>query len=89
MVTTAMRARTNSRGDKSTLRGGAGKGGGGRLRMAGALSMMERTERSGVRLAVVFVSFLFSFFFFFSLCLFKQLVRSINVFLDGGVLSEF
>jgi len=39
MVTTAIRARTNSRGDKSTLRGGAGKGGGGLLRMVGALSI--------------------------------------------------
>lgn len=64
MVTTAMRARTNSRGDKSTLRGGAGKGGGGRLRMAGALSMMERrVKSSGVMLAVVFVPFIIIIFF--------------------------
>lgn len=44
MVTTAMRPRMNSRGDKSMVRGGAGKGGGGMLRMVGAVSM---TEESG------------------------------------------
>lgn len=40
MATTAMRARMNSRGDKSTLLGDAGKGGGsGAMTMVGECSM--------------------------------------------------
>jgi hypothetical protein len=40
-VTTAKRARMNPRGDKSMLRGGAGKGGGSLLRTEGAFSIVE------------------------------------------------
>lgn len=63
MVTTATRARTNSRGDKSMPRGGAGKGGGGILNMVGAFSMMEK---SGIRCGYGFFLFLFFFPFFSS-----------------------
>ena len=48
-VMTARRPRMNSRAEKSTLRGGAGKGGGGLFRMAGELSMIGKRKReSGV-----------------------------------------
>jgi hypothetical protein len=45
MVMTARRPRMNSRAEKSTLRGGAGKGGGGLFRIAGELSMIGERER--------------------------------------------
>lgn len=41
---TARRPRMNSRAEKSTLRGGAGKGGGGLIRIAGELSMIGERE---------------------------------------------
>lgn len=44
MVMTAMRPRMNSRAEKSTVRGGAGKGGGGLLRLGGALSIIREIE---------------------------------------------
>lgn len=55
---TATRPRMNPRAEKSTLLGGAGKGGGGLFRTEGALSMIrERGEREWVR----FWSFSFEF----------------------------
>lgn len=42
-VKTATRARTNLRGDKSTLRGGAGKGEGGTLKLADAFFILMET----------------------------------------------
>ena len=67
MVTTAIRARTNSRGDKSTLLGDAGKGSGSKLRRTvGAVSMVERRESS----QTLFLFFLcFCFFLFFLFCI--------------------
>lgn len=63
MVTTAIRARTNSRGDKSTLLGDAGKGAGSKLRRTeGAFSMVERRESSQT-LFLFFLCFAFSCFF--------------------------
>lgn len=84
MVTTATRARTNSSGDKSTLRGGAGKGGGGRLIMVGALSI---AGESGIAAAYAFefIFFLPLWFFFRSLELEMKTLASAN----GGVLWNF